>query len=232
MASWLQRFLLNRKFLAKKVFTKRALTALLITAPIWPAASALAQQDDPLEPIVGADIERRQITEDMLDTENFEIGIYGGVLGIEDFGSNSVLGLSLAYHISEDFFVEAIYGVSEAQKTSYELLSGAVELLNDAERELTYYSLAVGYKVLPGQVYVSRNMAFNTHFYITAGAGNTEFAANRYATYSLGAGYKIYLTDMFAVDIGMRDHMFSHELFGESRKTNNFAGRIGLSVFF
>ena len=217
MASWLQR-----------VF----LTASVLTVLVWPAAVALAQEDDPLDPIVGADIERRHIKEDMLDSENFEVGAYAGVLGIEDFGSNAVLGVSLAYHINEDFFVEAIYGSSEAQKTSYELLSGAVELLTDDEREFTYYSLAVGYKVFPGQVYMSRDLAFNTHFYLTAGAGNTEFAANRYATYSLGAGYKIYLTDMFAVDIGMRDHLFSHELFGESRQTNNFEGRIGLSVFF
>jgi outer membrane beta-barrel protein len=204
-----------------------ALVALLCAASV-----TQAQTDDPLEPIVGADIERRHITEDMLDTENFELGVYGGVLGIEDFGSSSVLGVSLAYHINQDFFVEAIYGASEAQKTSYELLSGAVELLSDEERELSYYSVALGYKVLPGQVFMGRKLAFNTHFYVTAGAGNTEFAANRYASYTLGAGYKIYLTDAFALDIGMRDHLFSHELFGESRRTNNFAGRIGLSVFF
>ncbi|WP_020210600.1 outer membrane beta-barrel domain-containing protein [Gilvimarinus chinensis] len=191
-----------------------------------------AQQDDPLEPIVGADIERREIKEDMLDTENFEIGIYGGALGIEDFGSNAVLGVSLAYHITEDFFVEAIYGSSEAQKTSYELLSGAVEFLTEDEREYTYYNLSLGYKLFPGQVFWGENTAFNTHFYITAGGGNTEFASNRYATYSLGAGYKIYFTDWFAVDIGLRDYLFTHELFGEPRDTNNFEGRLGLSVFF
>lgn len=208
------------------------LAAPMCVALLCQATFAWAQQDDPLEPIVGADIERRHITEDMLDTENFEIGGYAGVLGIEDFGSNAVLGLSLAYHINEDFFIETIYGTSEAKKTSYELLSGAVEFLTDEEREFTYYSVALGYKVLPGQVFVSRNLAFNTHFYITAGAGNTEFAENRYTSYTLGAGYKIYLTDSFALDIGMRDHLFSHDLFGETRDTNNFEGRIGLSVFF
>lgn len=217
MASWLQR-----------VF----LIVPVCTALLWPVGSALAQADDPLEPMVAADIERRTIKEDMLDSENFELGGYVGALGIEDFGSNTVLGLSLAYHINEDFFVEAIYGVSEARQTSYELLSGAVELLTDDQRELSYYSLAVGYKVLPGQVFISRKLAFNTHFYVTAGVGNTEFAANRYATYTLGAGYKIYLSDFFAVDIGMRDHLFNHQLFGASRQTNNFEGRLGLSVFF
>ncbi|MDO3381582.1 outer membrane beta-barrel domain-containing protein [Gilvimarinus algae] len=207
---------------------QRIFLAALLALPglLW------AQEDDPLEPIVGADIERRDISEDMLDTENFEFGIYGGVLGIEDFGSNSVIGANLAYHITEDFFVEAIYGVSEANKTSYELLSGAVELLTDEEREFSYYVLSLGYKIFPGQVYFGSGTAFNTHFYITAGGGNTEFASNRYATYTFGAGYKFYATDWFALDIGMRDHLFTHELFGESRQTNNFEGRLGLSIFF
>lgn len=212
MASWIQR--------------------ILLTGCCLVPFAVHAQDDDPLGPIVGADIERRTISEDMLDTENFEIGLYGGVLAIEDFGSNSVTGVNIAYHITEDFFVEAIYGISEANQTSYELLSGAVELLSDEEREFTYYSLAVGYKLFPGQVFIGANTSFNTHFYITAGGGNTEFAGNRYATYSLGAGYKFYMTDWFALDIGMRDHMFSHELFGESRNTNNFEGRLGLSVYF
>ncbi|MDO6747839.1 outer membrane beta-barrel domain-containing protein [Gilvimarinus sp. 1_MG-2023] len=212
MASWIQRFLL----------------AGCCLAPL----AASGQSDDPLEPIVGADIERRAISEDMLDTENFEIGVYGGVLGIEDFGSSAVTGANIAYHITEDFFVEAIYGISDANKTSYELLSGTVELLSDEERELTYYALSLGYKLFPGQIYLGANTAFNTHFYITAGGGNTEFAGNRYASYTLGAGYKLYLTDWFALDVGMRDHMFSHELFGESRNTNNFEGRLGLSVYF
>lgn len=212
MASWIQRIFLAGSCLL-------ALTA-------W------AQEDDPLEPIVGSDIERRAINEDMLDSENFEIGVYGGVLGIEDFGSNAVTGVNIAYHITEDFFVEAIYGMSEANKTSYELLSGAVELLSDEEREFTYYALSLGVKLFPGQVYLGSNTAFNTHFYVTLGGGNTEFADNRYATYTFGAGYKFYLTDWFAMDIGMRDHMFSHELFGESRNTNNFEGRLGLSFYF
>ena len=212
MASWFQRILLSL-----------SLAAL--------AGTAVAQ-DDPLEPIVGADIERRHIEEDMLDSENFEIGVFGGILSIEDFGSNSVVGATLGYHITEDFFVRASYGVSEAQETSYELLSGAVELLTEEEREYTYYDLAIGYKLFPGQVFVGENFALNTHFYLLAGAGNTEFAGNRYATWNFGAGFRLYTSDWFAFELGMRDHIFSHELFGESKQVNNLEGQLGLAIFF
>ncbi len=212
MASWFQR--------------------LFLTLLVSLTSGVAVAQEEPLEPIVGADIERRQIEEDMLDSENFEIGVWGGVLGIEDFGSNSVTGASLAYHVTEDFFLRASYGVSEANKTSYELLSGAVELLNEEEREYTYYDLSLGYKIFPGQVFIGSKLAFNTHFYLQAGGGNTEFAGNRYNTWSLGAGYKFYATDWFAMELGMRDHIFTHELFGESKRVNNFEGHLGLSIFF
>ena len=212
MASWFQRILLSA-------------LALLALAPV-------AAQDDPLEPVVGADMERRQISEDMLDTENFEIGVWAGILGIEDFGSNSVSGVNVAYHVTESFFLRASYATTEAQKTSYEFLSGAVELLTDEEREYTYYDLSIGYKIFPGQVFLGKNFTLNTHFYLQAGAGNTEFANNRYATWSLGAGYKLYMTDWLAIELGMRDHIFAHELFGELKRVNNFEGQLGLSIFF
>lgn len=206
---------------------QRILLAALLAAP-----AAMAQQSEPLDDVVGADIERRQISEDQLDTENFEFGVFGGVLSIDDFGSNAVVGANLAYHISEDFFVEAVYATSEANRTSYELLSGSTELLTEDEREYRYYSLNLGYKLFPGQVFIGGKTAFNTHFYVTAGGGNTDFADNQYFTYTLGAGYRFYATDWFTLELGLRDHVFSHELFGESRQTNNFEGRLGLSVFF
>jgi|SRR5690554_2268598 len=189
-------------------------------------------QEEPLEPIVGSDIERRSIKEEKLDRENFEIGVWAGILSIEDFGSSSVTGINLAYHVSEDFFLRASYAVSEANHTSYELLSGAVELLSDEERDYTYYDLSLGYKIFPGQVFIGRNLAFNTHFYLLVGGGNTEFAGNRYSTWSLGAGYKFYASDWFALELGLRDHIFTHELFGQSKRVNNLEAQLGLSIFF
>ena len=41
-----------------------------------------------------------------IDTEDFELGAYVGMLSIEDFESNVVYGARLAYHLTEDFFLE------------------------------------------------------------------------------------------------------------------------------
>lgn len=196
------------------------------------AAASASADDGELGDIVGPDAERRQISERKLDTENFEIGLFAGLLSVEDFGSNPVVGASLAYHITEDFFLQANYAQSETRETSYELLSGAVELLTEDQRDYRYYNLSLGYNLLPGQIYLGRNWAFNTSAYLIGGVGNTDFAAQAYFTYNLGAGFKLYATDWIALDLGMRVHIFEHELFGRDTRVNNLEARFGASFFF
>lgn len=196
------------------------------------APLALAQDDGPLGDIVGPDEERRSISERDLDTENFEFGVFYGLMSVEDFGSNDVAGASLSYHVSEDFFLQANYGITETRETSYELLSGAVELLTEDQRKYTYYNLSLGYNFLPGQIYLTENWSFNTSAYVIGGAGNTEFAGQEYFTYNLGAGFKLFATDWLAFDLGMRGHVFTHELFGREVEVNNLEARLGVSVFF
>lgn len=212
-------------------FQRLFLSAVLpLMAAGWSAGSGA--DDGELGDIVGPDEERRDISERKLDTENFEIGAYYGLLSIEDFGSGPVAGVSLSYHATEDFFLQANYGISEARETSYELLSGAVELLTEEQRDYRYYNMSLGYNLFPGQIYLGRNWSFNTSAYLIGGVGNTEFAAQEYFTYNLGAGFKLYATDWLALDLGMRGHVFTHELFGREVEVNNLEARLGVSVFF
>lgn len=216
-------------------FQRLFLSALLLgifsfTHPV--VAQNSSSDDDELEQVITPDIKRRQIKEDDLDTENFELGVFYGILSIEDFGTNGVAGLTLAYHITESFFVEAAYGTSKTEKTSYELLSGGVELLTNDQRDLTYYNVSLGYNFLHGQIFMSDKWTFNNHFYVMVGAGNTDFAAKEYFTTTIGAGLRFYTTDWLALDLSMRGHSFEHELFGESKRVTNLESRLGLSVFF
>lgn len=188
--------------------------------------------DGELGKIITPDLERRHIKEADLDSEDFEVGLYTGQLSMEDFGSNVVAGISLSYHITEDFFAQANYGISKTEKTSYELLSGGVELLTPEQRDLSYYNISLGYDVLPGQVYISDKWHFNTSIYVLAGAGNTRFAEKNYFTYNLGAGFMFYATDWLMLDLSMRNHSFEHEIFGVAKKVNSPESRLGISIFF
>ncbi|MBT8131671.1 MAG: outer membrane beta-barrel domain-containing protein [Gammaproteobacteria bacterium] len=182
--------------------------------------------------VIQPDLERRDIQVPDIDDEDFELGYFGGVMSIEDFGSNSVNGLRFSYHVTESFFGEVAYGRTTAGRTSYEVLSGAAELLTDAERELSYYSLSIGYNALPGELFVGRQRALGAALYFVAGAGSTDFAGESQFTLSLGAGARVLITDWLAIQLDVRDNLFDSDLLGTSKTTHNIGLHIGLSGFF
>lgn len=218
----------------KRVFLSALLSSLLFGSASFAQEddSSSANDNEELDKIITPDLERRRIKEDDLDSENFEVGIFTGTLSVEDFGSNTVAGITFAYHITEDFFAEVDYAFTQTQKTSYELLSGGVELLTDDQRDLNYYNVSLGINVLPGQIFLWDKWAFNTNFYLIAGAGNTTFADKKYFTYSYGGGMRFYVTDWFSADFSLRDHSFEHELFGTPKRIHNLEGRFGFALFF
>lgn len=191
-----------------------------------------SQSRSVLDKIITPDMERRVIDEDVIDSEDFEIGIYSGIMSVEDFGSNTVTGVRFAYHISEDLFFEAAYGETTTEETSFELLNGSVQLLTDEERDLSYYNLSIGYNILPGEVFIGENWAFNSSLYLIAGAGNTDFAGEEHFTYNFGAGIRLFATDWLALHIDVRDHIFDLDIFGEEKTINNLEAHAGFTLFF
>ena len=185
---------------------------------------------EPPGQVVDPEVERREIKEAKIDREDFEVGAFAGIMSIEDFGSDTVYGLKLAYHVTEGFFVEASVGQTEAGKTSFEELSGGALLFED--RDLTYYNLNLGYNVLPGEVFVGEGRAYNTQFYLIAGLGSTSFADDDRFTVNFGAGFRFLLTDSVAIHADFRDHLFDIDILGREKTTHNLEGTIGVSVFF
>lgn len=201
----------------------------ILASVIAPAVNA---QQEVLDDIIKPDVERRTIKESDIDSEDFEVGLYAGVINIEDFGNNDVVGIRLAYHLTESFFFEAGAGQTRLEETSFERLSGDIQLLTDDQRDVTYYNISVGYSILPGEVFVGSKYALNTSFYIQAGVGNTDFANEEHFTYNLGAGLKILPTDWLSFRFDVRDYMFEHDLFGETVNTHNIETSFGISIFF
>jgi outer membrane beta-barrel protein len=182
--------------------------------------------------VIDPDIERRQLTVDDIDSENFEIGAYVGIISIEDFDSETVIGARLAYHFSEALFFEASYGESEGDQTSYEEISGGPPLFNDSDRDYTYYNFSVGWNIFPGEVFIGDSHAFKSDFYLIAGAGSTSFLGDDWFTATFGAGYRLMLNDWFAWRLDVRDHIFDRDSFGEDTTTNNIEFTTGVSFFF
>ena len=111
-------------------------------------------------------------------------------------------------------------------------MSGAAEILTDDERDYTYYALSAGWNVLPGEVFVGKNHAYNTAFYLVAGIGSTHFAGDDLFTVSGGFGYRVLPTDWMAVHFDVRDNVYDTDLLGSKKIVNNLEAHLGLSIFF
>jgi outer membrane beta-barrel protein len=187
---------------------------------------------EPPDQVIEPEVERRDVREPAIDTENFEVGTFVGIMSIEDFGTDLVYGLRLAYHVTEGLFVEGTLGRSEAGLTSFEQLSGGARLLSDSDRVYTYYNLNLGYNLLPGEGFVGEGRAFNTSLYLIAGLGSTRFAGDDRFTINVGVGYRFLLTDSVALHIDFRDHLFDIDILGTENTVHNLEGHLGVSVFF
>jgi outer membrane beta-barrel protein len=182
--------------------------------------------------VIEPQVARRTVKVPRIDTENIEVGGVFGALSIEDFGTNPVYGVTAAYHVTEDFFFQAEAGRSTAGKTSFETLGGNVTLLTGNQRQFTYYNLALGYNFLPGEVFLGRNLAMTSGFYLLGGIGSVDFAGDQNFAVSFGAGYRVLPTDWLAIHVRMQDRIFNSDLLGEDKLTNNLEANIGLTVFF
>ncbi len=208
-----------------------ASTLLLAALPCSYSANAAEEEVD-RQVQVKADVERRQIFDDLLDSENFEVGLQGGMISIEDFESSGWLGAHIGYHITENFYLKARYGQAKGGKTSFEKLVNSAPLLTDEQRELTYYGLNIGYNLLPGEIFFSKNLVFNSIFSIELGAGSTEFAGDEQFTVNVTANYRVFINDWVAWDIGMSDYIFDTQVTGESKTTHNLNFVTGISIYF
>jgi outer membrane beta-barrel protein len=197
-----------------------------------PAPVEASAEDGRAPAVVEPEVVRRKIKTPRIKSHDFEIGPYVGSISVEDFGVNPAYGARLDYHISEDFFAEALIGRTTAGRTSYERLSGGAQLLTSSQRKYTYYDLAFGYNLFPGEVFIGRRRALNSGVYVTAGVGSTHFAGDDHFTLSMGAGYRLLLNDWLAAHFDVRDHIFEIDLLGSNKTTHNLETGLGVTVFF
>lgn len=233
MATWYQRVLLSAAGGLCLALPAAADTLLSypVTATAAAATTAAASTAAP-ETVILPEVERREITPAAIDSEDFEVGPFAGVISIEDFSSEVVYGVRAGWHVTEDFFFEASYGVSEGDLTSYEKLSGGAPLFDDSDRDYSYYNLLVGWNVMPGEVFLWGDRALKSDLYLIGGAGSTDFLGDNWFTVTVGVGYRLLINDSIAWRIDVRDHIYDRDAFGADETTNNIEWTTGLTLFF
>ena len=189
---------------------------------------AAAEHEQVIEP----EIERRDIIEPSIDAENIELGLFAGFMNVQDFGTNPVYGARLSYHVTEDIFIEAAYGRTETDETSFERLSGNIQLLPDNDHTLSYYSASFGYNILPGEGFLGRKYAFTSALFLIGGIGGTDFAGDDHTTWNIGAGYRVLLKDWISLRLDARDYIFDIDLLGEKQTNHDLEFTAGVSIYF
>lgn len=183
------------------------------------------------EPLFKPEVARQDVKIAKIDTESIEIGYFTGQMAFEDFGTNSVNGLFINYHINEDIFLQGNIGETTIGRSSSEIIN-STRMFTDEQRNISYYNVLLGYNILPGEVFIGNKLAFNTDLYLVIGSGTTSFAGDDYASFVYGWGYRFLGTDWLSLHLDMRNHVFTHYKFGYEKSVSNLDTTIGLAIFF
>lgn len=207
----------NARYIASVVLV----LGLVATAPAWAQSS---------EQVIKPEVDRRDIHIPKIDVDDVEIGVYGGVLSVQDFGANSVSQVRAAYHLTEDFFIEGTLGRSKVSDEAFRRLG--IPVFTDPETDLDYYHLSVGYNLFPGEIFFGRNWAMTSAVYLIGGVGNVHFNDENHTAFNFGIGIRVLPKDWFAVRAEMRDLLFQSDVLGKNELKHNFELTLGVAVYF
>jgi outer membrane beta-barrel protein len=211
--------------------TKPLCQAIVLAALAASCFSAFAADAPATDQVVLPQVDRRDVRVPRFPSNDFEIGAFAGSYSTQNFGSSPVVGLRLGYHVSEDFFVEGVFAQTKVSDANYrQVLPGGI--FPGETEKLSYYNLSVGYNVLPGEVFIGSKNAKPMAFFLIGGVGSTSFHQQRQSTFNLGAGLRVYLSDRIALQLDVRDHMFSLDLLGKRQSTQNPELTAGVTTSF
>jgi outer membrane beta-barrel protein len=201
--------------------------ALLLLVTLIGSQPAVAQTQ---EPVIQPQVERRDIEIPKINVDDIEIGVYGGVLSVQDFGASGVSEARIAYHLTEDYFFEGALGHSTVSDESFRRLG--IPIFTEPETALDYYHLSIGYNLFPGEVFFGSNWAMTSAVYLIGGVGNVKFNDENHTAFNFGIGVRALPKDWLAIRAEMRDLLFESDLLGKNELKHNFELMLGVAVYF
>jgi outer membrane beta-barrel protein len=209
--------------------TTRILALCLLAAA--GAAHAADERAPANEQVVVPQVDRRDVKPPRFPSKDIEAGVFAGTYATENFGASFVTGVRLGYHLTEDFFVTGTLGQSRVSDEAFrQVLPGGV--FAQRKESLRYVSLGAGWNVLPGEVFLDGRRAKASAVYLAGGVGSTHFNEQRRSTIHFGVGMRVLMADRWALQVDMRDHVFSLDLLGKRQSTHNLELTGGFAFYF
>ena len=165
-----------------------------------------------------------------IDSEYFDAGLFTGVLNIEDFNSEFIVGANVTFNANEDFFMQFNYFQTDASLSSYEKIEGPY--FSGSDRDFTHFDFLVGYNLFLGEQFFSDTKAKLSSLYLVAGVGDTDFGGEGSFTYTAGIGYQVALKRTWLMRIDFRDYIYDTNIIGEDTTVHNTSLTASLSYLF
>jgi outer membrane beta-barrel protein len=197
-------------------------------------AEGTAEPGTCVDPEIKADLEakrRRRSVKDRLvqKTNRHELGLRGGQYVSDLFDATTVVGAYYAYHLTEDFAVEASGAYTRVTSTGEPELERVFSVLGDPNRRAMLFFANLEWAPLHGKLQTGGSLV---HFdlYLTAGAGVVDSVLSSGVAGDAGLGFMVFLGRAVALRFEVRDHVYRQQLLTRKMLVNDVAATVGLSV--
>ena len=174
---------------------------------------------------------RRDVRERLFQqTNRHEITVQGGYYVSDIFDGNFVVGGAYAYHMTEDFAVEASGAYTRIASNGGPELERTFALLGDKDRTELLFDADLVWDPAHGKLRLGGAIQ---HFdiYLAAGAGVVDSVLSSDIAGNAALGLKFYFGRMIALRIDLRDHVYRQQLLARKEWVNDVTTTIGISVF-
>lgn len=182
---------------------------------------------------VCAQDERRPL---QINSELFDVGIMTGVMSIQDFPAEFLIGANITFKASEDFFLQYNYLQSDVGESSFETNEAGVLFAIGNDRTFKHYDVLIGYNLFQGEFFSSNpdKSAHLSALYVVAGIGDTRLGDEENFSYTVGLGYQIEFFRKYIVRLDYRDHIYSTTILvgGEEDTAHSTQMSLGLGYLF
>jgi outer membrane beta-barrel protein len=141
-----------------------------------------------------------------------------------------IFALAYAYHMTEDFAVEATAAVTQlTSKGGPELERTFAVLQNKPRRQLMFDAVLV-YSLAHAKMRFGGSIS-HFDFFLAAGGGVVDSVVSSGLAGTGGFGLKFFLGKAFAFRVDLRDSIFQQQLLSETFVVNDISATLGLSLF-
>jgi outer membrane beta-barrel protein len=202
--------------------------AALAATPPPPSEGACI--DEKVKADLDAKRRRRSAKERLVQkTNRHELGLRGGQYISDIFDTTYVVGALYAYHLTEDFAVEASGSYTRISSQGGPELERVFSVLGGHERQSLLFFSNLVWAPLHAKMQTGASVA---HFdvSVTAGAGVVDSALSSGIAGNAGVGFMFFLGRALALRLDLRDYVYRQELLTRRLIVNDVAITAGLSV--